>query len=170
MWGSSSYCNRCTILWSDRPMWMAMHPPLKPTSSHHVRGWHSLVYRCLSCTGQLYQPHPMQAYFQRKWRYDDATRVEWQGSHPTPSQQDFPGWINGKLQLLLWMSTGASTKDGWRHQVTCSRHRHWKEHIHLTEWMMSLPIDAIRWWTPGLTQLLTELGHSFARPKGRCNG
>ena len=24
------------------------------------------------------------------------------------------GWINGKLWLLLWMSTGASTKNGWR--------------------------------------------------------
>ena len=24
------------------------------------------------------------------------------------------GWINGKLWLLLWMSTGPSTKDGWR--------------------------------------------------------
>ena len=30
------------------------------------------------------------------------------------------GWINGKLWLLLWMSTGASTEDGWRLQVTCS--------------------------------------------------
>ena len=30
------------------------------------------------------------------------------------------GWINGKLLLLLWMSTGASTEDGWRFQVMCS--------------------------------------------------
>ena len=28
------------------------------------------------------------------------------------------GWKNGKLQLLLWMSTGASTEDRWRPQVT----------------------------------------------------
>ena len=32
--------------------------------------------------------------------------------HPTPSQQGFPGWINGKLQLLPWTSTRASTDDG----------------------------------------------------------
>ena len=29
------------------------------------------------------------------------------------------GWINGKLWLLPWTSTGASTKDGWRLQVMC---------------------------------------------------
>ena len=27
------------------------------------------------------------------------------------------GWINGKLQLLLWMSTGVPTEDGRRPQV-----------------------------------------------------
>ena len=80
------------------------------------------------------------------------------------------GGINRKLWLLSWMSTGASTEDGWRHQVTCSRCRHRKEHIHLAEGMTSLPIDAIGCWTPRPTQLLIELGHSFARPKGGCNG
>ena len=30
--------------------------------------------------------------------------------------------------------------------------------------MTSFPVDAIRWWTPQLTQLLMELGHGFARP------
>ena len=35
-----------------------MHPTLKLTSSCDIRGWHSLVYRCLSCMGQVYQPHP----------------------------------------------------------------------------------------------------------------
>ena len=78
------------------------------------------------------------------------------------------GWINGKLWLLPWMSTGASTEDGWRHQVTCSRCRHQKEHICLAKGMTSLPIDAIRWLTPQPTQLLMELGHSFARPKRGC--
>ena len=42
-------------------------------------------------------------------RCDDATRQQWSGSHPTPSQQTSLGWINGKLQLLLWTSTRAST-------------------------------------------------------------
>ena len=83
-----------------------------------------------------------------------------------PASKTSLGWINGKLWLLLWMSTGASTEDGWRHQVTCSRHRYWKEHIHVAKGMMSLSVHAIRWWTPGPTQLLIELGHGFARPKG----
>ena len=60
--------------WNDRPMQTVMHPPPKPASSHHVRGWHSLVYRCLSCMGQMYHPHSMQANFQGKCRYDDTTR------------------------------------------------------------------------------------------------
>ena len=29
-----------------------------------------------------------------------------------PASQTSLGWINGKLQLLPWMSTGASIKDG----------------------------------------------------------
>ena len=46
--------------------WMVTYPSLKLTYSHHIRGWHSLVHRCLSCTGQVYQPQPMQAHFQGK--------------------------------------------------------------------------------------------------------
>ena len=87
-----------------------------------------------------------------------------------PGSKTSLGWINRKLWLLPWMSIRASTEDGWRHQVTCSRCRHQKEHICLAEGMMSLLIHAIRWWTPWLTQLLMELGHSFARPKEGCNG
>ena len=41
---------------------------------HYMRGWHSLVCRCLPCMGQMYQPHPMQANFQGKCRLDGATR------------------------------------------------------------------------------------------------
>ena len=45
------------------------------------------------------------------------------------------GWINGKLQLLPWTSTRASTDGGWRLQVMCSGCGHLKEHIHLVrEW------------------------------------
>ena len=53
------------VLQSDKPVWKVMHPPPKLTSSCHIRGWCSLVYRCLSCMGQVYQPHPMQAYLHR---------------------------------------------------------------------------------------------------------
>ena len=42
-----------------------MHPPPKLTSSHCIRGWHTLVYRCPSCMGQMYRPLPMQAHIQR---------------------------------------------------------------------------------------------------------
>ena len=75
-------------------------------------------------------------------------------------------WINGKLWLLPWTSAEASTEDGWRLQVMCSGCRHWKEHVHLAKGMMLLPADAIRWWTPWLTQLLTELGHGLQDQKG----
>ena len=35
------------------------------------------------------------------------------------------GWINGKLRLLPWTSTGVSTDDRWIFQVVCSRHGEW---------------------------------------------
>ena len=35
-------------------------------------------------------------------------------------------WINRKLWLLLWTSTGASTEDGWRPRVMWCGCRHWK--------------------------------------------
>ena len=69
------------------------------------------------------------------------------------------GWKNGKLQLLPWMSTGVSTKDGWRPQVMWCGCRPWKEHIHKAEGMMSMRIDAGRYWTPQWMQPLMELGH-----------
>ena len=61
MGGGVSDHNRCPLLQSDGPTWKVMHAPPKPASSHCIRGWHYLVYRCPSCTGQVYQPHPMQA-------------------------------------------------------------------------------------------------------------
>ena len=54
------------------------------------------------------------------------------------------GWINGKLWLLLWMPTGASTEDRWRPQVTWHGCRCWKEHMCLAKGMMSPPVDASR--------------------------
>ena len=47
------------------------------------------------------------------------------------------GWINGKLWLLPWLSTGASTEDGWRFQVICSGcgcwQNGWQDHMSLME-------------------------------------
>ena len=62
MGGGASDCNRHPLLQSEEPMWKVMHPPPKLTSSHCIRGWHSLVYKHLSYMGQVYQSLPMQAH------------------------------------------------------------------------------------------------------------
>ena len=80
------------------------------------------------------------------------------------------GWINGKLQILLWTSTGSSTEDGWRLQVICSGCRCQKEHVCLAEGMTLLLVDVIGWWTPWPIQLLMELGHGFQDQKGGVMG
>ena len=51
--GGTSDHARHPLLWSDGPMQKAMHPALKVTTSRHIRGLHSLVYRHMSCTGQV---------------------------------------------------------------------------------------------------------------------
>ena len=61
-----------------------------------------------------------------------------------PASKTSLGWSNRKLWLLPWTSTGASTEDGWRPQVMWCGCRCWKEHVHLAEGMMLLPIDASR--------------------------
>ena len=61
-----SYCDRHPLLQSDKPTQKVMDPPPKPTSSHCVRGWNSLVYGQLSYMGQVYQSHPMQDYLYRR--------------------------------------------------------------------------------------------------------
>ena len=49
------------------------------------------------------------------------------------SSQTPLGWINGKLWLLSWMSTRASTEDGWRLQVTCCWSGSLQDCMHLVE-------------------------------------
>ena len=61
-----------------------------------------------------------------------------------PTSKASLGWKNGKLQLLPWTSTGASTEDGWRPQVMWFGCRLWKEHICKAEGMTSIPIDTGR--------------------------
>ena len=61
-----------------------------------------------------------------------------------PTSKASLGWKNGKLWLLLWMSTRVSTKDGWRPQVMWFGCRLQKEHVCKAEGMMSIPIDAGR--------------------------
>ena len=76
-----------------------------------------------------------------------------------PASKTSLGWINGKLQLLPWTFTRASTEDGWRPQVMWCGCRHRKEHMHFAEGMTSLPIDVSRQWTSRSMQPLMELGH-----------
>ena len=171
MQGGMSDHNRCPLLQSDRPTQMVMHPPPKLTSSHHIRGWHSLGIGICHAWDRCTSPTPCKPTS----KGSEYVMMPWESSGQVGTQclasKTSLGWINGKLWLLPWTSAGASIEDGWRHQVTCSRHRHQKEHVHLAKGMTSLPIDAIGSWTPWPTQLLTELGHSFARPKkGECNG
>ena len=59
-----------------------------------------------------------------------------------PTSKASLGWKNGKLWLLLWTSTRASTEDGWRPQVTWCGCRPQKEHVCKAEGMMSMPVDA----------------------------
>ena len=61
-----------------------------------------------------------------------------------PTSKASLGWKNKKLQLLLWTSTKASTKDGWRPQVMWCGCRPQKEHVCKAEGTMSMPIDAGR--------------------------
>ena len=46
-----------------------------------------------------------------------------------PTSKASLGWKNGKLQLELWTSTGASTKDGWSPQVKWFGCRPLEEHV-----------------------------------------
>ena len=72
---------------------------------HHARG------RCTSPTP--YKPTSMGGEIR-------MTPQENSGSAVTqcPTNKTSLWWINVKLWLLPWTSTGASTEDGWRPQVT----------------------------------------------------
>ena len=65
--------------------------------------------------------------------------VTWQ-----PTSKASLGWKNRKLQLILWTSTGAATKDRCRPQVKWFGCKLWKEHVHKAEGKMSIPVDAGR--------------------------
>ena len=86
-----------------------------------------------------------------------------------PTSKASLGWKNGKLWLGSWMSTGASTEDGWRPQVKWFGCRPWKEHIceaegqclyplmladsepkeecyHSLNWVIAGKAKSIKWW------------------------
>ena len=73
----ASNCSWHPLLQSDEPKRMVTSPPLKLSSSHHIRGWCSLVYGQLSYMGHVYQSQPMQDYLCQRWWKEDATREKW---------------------------------------------------------------------------------------------
>ena len=107
----------CALLRSDKPTQMVMSPPPKLASSHCVRGWHSLVNGQPSYMGEVCQSHPMEDYLLGRWWREDATRENGKVVTQQPTSKASLGWKNRKLQLGSWMSTRASTEDGWRPQV-----------------------------------------------------
>ena len=114
-------------------MWTVMHPPPQSTSSHCIRDWHSLVCWCLPSMGPVYQPHPIKP----TPRGSGSEMTPWVASGLVTTQhqssQTSLGWINGKLWLLLWTYTRASTEDEWRLQVMCSWSGVLQDHMHLAE-------------------------------------
>ena len=74
----------------------------------------------------------------RKWmpQENNGKAVTW-----WPTSKASLGWINGKLWLPPWTSTGASTVDRWRPQVMWCGCRPWKEHICRAEGVTLEPID-----------------------------
>ena len=75
MQGGASDDIRRLLLQSDGPMQKVTHPPPKPTSSHHIRGW------CSNGSEDTMMPQ------------------ESSGSAVTqhPASKTSLGWINGKL-------------------------------------------------------------------------
>ena len=113
-------CGCCTLLQSDEPAWIVMSPPPKLASSHHIRGWCSLVHGQPSYMGQVYQ-HVIPGYTsptpckttsvggdgKRTPQEKDGKAVTQQ-----PTSKASLGWKIRKLWLVWWTSTRASTEDG----------------------------------------------------------
>ena len=111
--GGASNCSLCSLLQSDKPTQTVMSPPPKLTS-HHIRGWCSLVYGQPSYMGQVTSPTPCKTTSVR----GDEKRMPQEKSGKVvtrwPTSKASLGWTNGNLWLIPWMSTGASIEDGWK--------------------------------------------------------
>ena len=87
--GSTSDCDRCSLILSEGPVWKFTHPTLQPAPPHCIRSLCSLVCRCPPSMGWM--SHPSHTYSQREWQQDNATRRQWFGNHPVSGWEDFPG-------------------------------------------------------------------------------
>ena len=115
-------------------------------------GSHHAWDRCMSPTPC--KTTSVRGERKRMSQENSGKAVTWQ-----PTSKASLGWKNGKLQLLLWVSTRASTEDRWRPQVMWCGCWPRKEHVCKAEGTMSMPIDAGGLWTPWWMLPLTELGH-----------
>ena len=157
-WGSMSDHNIHPLIQSKEPTQTFMYPTLQLAPPHCIRSWHSLICRCLPSTGWMYKPHPSQAY---SWGSDSETMSQEDSGLAITQHQARKtslGWINGKLWLLPWMLTRASTDDGWRFQAMCSRHgcllqrNEQEDHVCLVEgWMETHRCQQIANWLTTMT-------------------
>ena len=131
-WGSMSDHNRHPLIWSERPGQTFTCPTSQLTPPHCIRCWHSLACGCLPSTGWMYQSHPSQAYSQREWQQDNATRRWWSGNHPASGQEDSP-------RVDQWEATASPMDVSWS--------IHWR-------WVK---IPGNVWWVSLLTEWLAGL-------------
>ena len=133
------------ILWSDGPVWMVTHPPPETDFfSLHQR----LAFPCVEAsimhrTGVPAPPHtsPLPKEVKIWWCHKNAVA----GWSPNAQPARLPwGGLMGSYDFYCGHLLEHPREDGWRHQVTYSRHMSQKKHVHLAEGMTSLPIDAIR--------------------------
>ena len=73
-WGGASDHNRCPLIQNEGPAGKFMHPTSQLAPPDCIRSCHSLACGCLPSMGQMCQPHHSQAYSQREWQQDYATR------------------------------------------------------------------------------------------------
>ena len=99
--------NKCGWTWVLHQNWLLNASEIGiPLCMGSLHTWE----RCTSPTPC--KTTPIGGEKRRMPQEESGKVVTWQ-----PTSKAFLGWKNGKLQLLPWMSTEASTKDGWRPQV-----------------------------------------------------
>ena len=129
-WEDEAYEVVCQIMQPTSPptkwwtnAWTVMHPPLKPTSSHHASETCAFPWVWVSAKHGTDVPAPPK--LSQLPRGVNVMNMPWVDSGLVITQcqasKTSLGCINGKL----WRSSvdihhGASTDDGWRLQVMCS--------------------------------------------------
>ena len=145
MWGGVSDCDWHALLQSERPMWTVTHLPLKSASSHCIGAGIPLCVGVHQAWDWCTSPTPVKP----TPKGSERENMPWVASGLVPTQcqasKTSLGWINGKLWLLSWTSTGAFTEDGWRLQVMCSGSGCLQGCMHLAEDVdtssSSVPLD-----------------------------